>query len=158
MARIGIIAREGLLFGVLAGAFVLIVRLVAVLATGNVNMTTFSDFVTSALILLIIGGAGRKVGALTKTTAAGLQMGALAGGISELFRTVVASIVLSYLPAGEAAIAHMSAADRAAADDPGKLILNLGFYLALGVIFGAIIGWLGAWSLLQFRPPREPPR
>jgi hypothetical protein len=157
VARIGIIVREGLLFGALAGIFALIVRVVAVLATNSVNTTTFSDFVTSALTLLIIGGAGRKIAALTKTTTSALQMGALAGGISELFRTVLASIILSYLPAGELAIQHMSAADKAVADDPTKLILNLGFYLALAILFGAIIGWLGAWSLLQFRPPREPP-
>jgi len=28
--------------------------------------------------------------------------------------------------------------------------------LALAMAFGALIGWLGAWSLLRFRPPREP--
>jgi hypothetical protein len=158
VARLGIIIREGLLFGALAGIFALIVRVVAVLATNSVSATTFSDFVTSALTLLIIGGAGRKIAALTKTTTSALQMGALAGGISELFRAVLASILLSYLPAGALAIQHMSAADKAVADDPTKLILNLGFYLALAILFGAIIGWLGAWSLLQFRPPREPPR
>lgn len=158
MARIGIIVREGLLFGVLAGVFALIVRVVAVVATNSVNATTFSDFVTSALTLLIIGGAGRKVGAMTKSTTAALQMGAIAGGIGEIFRTVVASIILSYLPAASYALQHMSASDKAISDDPTKLILNLGFYLALAVVFGALIGWMGAWSLLQFRPPREPQR
>src|SRR5947209_6150386 len=156
MARLGLSLREGLIFGVLAGILALIIRLVAVLATNDITPTMFSDFVTSALGLLVIGGAGRKLAAITKTTTAGVQMGALAGGISELFRTVVADIILSYLPVGQAAVARMSASDRAAAEDPTRLIINLGLDLALAVLFGALIGWLGAWSLLQFRPPREP--
>jgi hypothetical protein len=151
-----LVVREGLIFGVLAGILALIVRLVAVLATNSITPTSFSDFVTSALGLLIIGGAGRKLAGITKTTTAGVQMGALAGGISELFRTVVADIILSYLPVGQAAVARMSASDRAAAEDTTRLIINLGLDLALAVLFGALIGWLGAWSLLQFRPPREP--
>ena len=28
--------------------------------------------------------------------------------------------------------------------------------LAVVIVFGAMIGWLGAWTLLTFRPPREP--
>ncbi|TME45512.1 MAG: hypothetical protein E6I56_09135 [Chloroflexi bacterium] len=157
MARLGLILREGLIFGVLAGILALIIRLVAVLATNDITPTMFSDFVTSALGLLIVGGAGRKLAAITKTTTASVQMGALAGGISELFRTVVADIILAYMPAGQAAVAHMTAAQRAAAEDTSRLIINLGLDLALAVMFGARIGWLGAWSLLQFRPPREPP-
>ena len=156
MARIGVILREGLIFGVLAGIMALIIRLVSVMATNDINPTTFADFVTSALGLLVVGGAGRKLAALTKTTTAGIQMGALAGGVSELFRTVVADIVLSYLPAGQAAVTHLMASERAAADDTTRLIIMLGLDLALAVLFGALIGWLGAWSLLQVRPPREP--
>ena len=157
MARLGLILREGLIFGVLAGILALIIRLVAVLATNDITPTMFSGFVTSALGLLIVGGAGRKLAAITKTTTAAVQMGAIAGGISELFRTVVADIILAYMPAGQAAVAHMSATERAAAEDTSRLIINLGLDLALAVMFGALIGWLGAWSLLQFRPPREPP-
>jgi hypothetical protein len=155
MGRIGLVLREGLVFGVLAGVFSLIIRIVAALATNSLTPSMFGDYVTSAVGLLIIGGAGRKLANLTKTTATGLQMGALAGGISELFRTVVADIVLSYLPVAQAAVARMTAADRALAADTNRLIVNLGLDLALAVLFGAMIGWLGAWSLLQFRPPRE---
>ncbi|HYY45740.1 MAG TPA: hypothetical protein VE951_01640 [Candidatus Angelobacter sp.] len=156
MARVGLIVREGLLFGVLAGVFALIVRVVAVLATNDFNPTMLSNFVTTALGLLIIGGAGRKLATLTRASTPGLQMGALAGGISELFRTIVADIVLSYLPAGQAAFNHLTPTQKAAVADTSKLIVNLGLELALAIIFGALIGWLGAWSLLQFRPPREP--
>jgi F0F1-type ATP synthase assembly protein I len=156
MDRMGMVVRQGLLFGLLAGVFVLIVRLVAVVATNSIMPTTFSDFVTSGLGLLIIGGAGRKVAAVTKTTTTGLQMGAIAGGISEIFRTVVADLIVAFLPAGQAAVAHMTAQQRAEAEDISRLVLNLGLDLALAVLFGALIGWLGAWSLLQFRPPRDP--
>jgi hypothetical protein len=156
MARLGLVLREGLIFGVLAGILALIIRIVAVLATNDITPTMFSDFVTSALGLLIVGGAGRKLAAITKTTTASVQMGALAGGISELFRTVVADIVLAYMPAGQAAVVRMSATQRAAAENTSQLIINLGLDLALAIVFGALIGWLGAWSLLQFQPPREP--
>jgi hypothetical protein len=156
VARLGLVLREGLVFGVIAGAFALLVRLVAVFATNDVTPTAFSDFVTSALSLLIIGGAGRKLAESTKTTTTGLQMGAIAGGISELFRTVVAAIILSYMPAGQAAFNKLSPVAKREASDMGTLIFSLGLDLALAVAFGAMIGWLGAWSLLRFRPPREP--
>ena len=156
MARVGLIVREGLLFGFLAGVFALIIRVVAVLATNDLSPTILSNFVTTALGLLIIGGAGRKLAAITRSAGPALQMGALAGGISELFRTIVADIFLSYLPAGQAAFNHLTPTQRAAVVDTNKLIVNLGLELALAIIFGALIGWLGAWSLLQFRPPREP--
>jgi hypothetical protein len=156
VSRLWLVLREGLLFGVIAGTFVLIVRLVAVFATNDVTPTSFSDFVTSALGLLIVGGAGRKIAASTRTTSAGLQMGAIAGGISELFRTVVAAIILSYMPAGQAAYNKLSPVAKREASDIGSLMINLGLDLALAIVFGAMIGWLGAWSLLRFRPPPEP--
>jgi hypothetical protein len=156
MSRVGLVLREGLVFGVIAGAFALLVRLVAAIATNDITPTMLSDFVTSALGLLIIGGAGRKLAASTKTTSAGLQMGAIAGGISEVFRTLVALVILNFLPVGQAAYNRLSPVARRDASDIGAFIVNLSLDLALAVAFGAAIGWLGAWSLLRFRPPREP--
>jgi hypothetical protein len=156
VARVGLVLREGLVFGVIAGAFALVVRLVAVFATNDVTPTVFSDFVTSALGLLIVGGAGRKLAASTRATVPGAQMGAIAGGISELFRTVVAAVILSYLPAGQAAFNRLSPIEQRQASDIGTLVISLGLDLALAMAFGAMIGWLGGWSLLRFRPPREP--
>ncbi|TMD50158.1 MAG: DUF4175 domain-containing protein [Chloroflexi bacterium] len=156
MARIGFVVREGLVFGVIAGAFSLLVRLVSVIATNNVTPTIFSDFVTSALGLLIIGGAGRKLAASTRGVGPAVPMGAIAGGISELFRTVLAALILSYLPVGQAAFNRLSPIEQRQSSDLGNLILTLGLDLALAMAFGALIGWLGAWSLLRFRPPREP--
>jgi hypothetical protein len=157
VAQPGLVLRYGLLFGLIAGAFALMVRLVAVFATNDVSPTALSDFVTSALSLLIIGGAGRTLAVRTKTTTIGVQMGAIAGGISELIRTVVAAFILSYLPQGQAAYERLSPAAKRQAEDVGALIINLGLDLALAVVFGALIGWLGAWSMLRLGPPREPP-
>jgi hypothetical protein len=154
--RIGLVLREGLVFGLIAGVFALLVRLVSVFATNDVTPTVFSDFVTSALGLLIIGGAGRKLAAATKGVGPAVPMGAIAGGISELFRTVLAALILSYLPVGQTAFNHLSPLEQQQAADLGNLIVTLGLDLALAMAFGALIGWLGAWSLLRFRPPREP--
>lgn len=157
MAQLGLVLRYGFLFGLIAGAFALMVRLVAVFATNDVSPTALSDFVTSALSLLIIGGAGRTLAVRTKATTMGVQMGAVAGGVSELIRTVAAAFILSYLPQGQAAYERLSPAAKRQAEDVGNLVINLGLDLALAVLFGALIGWLGAWSMLRLGPPREPP-
>ncbi len=144
------------MFGVIAGVFAVLLRLVALYATHGLTPTMFSNFVNSALGFLIIGGAGRKLAASTKTTNPALQLGAIAGGISALFYAVVATLIFTYLPAGQAAFDRLSPAARREATDTGVQLFNLGLYLAAGIVFGAMIAWLGAWSLLTFRPPREP--
>ena len=156
MTRIGLVLREGLLFGVIGGLFALLVRLVAVYATHDLTPTMFENFLSSALGFLIIGGAGRKLAASTKSTNPALQMGAIAGGISELFHSVVAALILTYLPVGQAAFDRLSPAAKRQAADTGGQLINLGLDLAIVIVFGAMIGWLGAWTLLTFRPPREP--
>ena len=156
MTRIGLVLREGLLFGIIGGLFALLVRLVAVYATHDLTPTMFENFVSSALGFLIIGGAGRKLAASTKSTNPALQMGAIAGGISELFHSVVAALILTYLPVGQAAFDRLSPAAKRQAADTGGQLINLGLDLAIVIVFGAMIGWLGAWTLLTFRPPREP--
>jgi hypothetical protein len=156
VSRIGLVIREGLVFGAIAGVFALLVRLVAVYATHDLTPTMFSNFVNSALGFLIIGGAGRKLAASTKTTNPALQMGAIAGGISELFHTVVAALILNYLPVGQEAFNRLSPAAKREATDTGAQMINLGLDLAVVIVFGAMIAWLGAWTLLTFRPPREP--
>jgi hypothetical protein len=156
VSRIGLVIREGVVFGIIAGVFAVLVRLVAVYATHDLTPTMFSNFVNSALGFLIIGGAGRKLAASTKTTNPALQMGAIAGGISELFHTVVAAVILTYLPAGQAAFDRLTPAAKRQATDTGAQVINLGLDLAVVIVFGGMIAWLGAWSLLTFRPPREP--
>ena len=123
MTRIGLVLREGLLFGVIGGLFALLVRLVAVYATHDLTPTMFENFVSSALGFLIIGGAGRKLAASTKSTNPALQMGAIAGGISELFRNVVAALILTYLPVGQTAFDRLSPAAKRQAADTGAQTL-----------------------------------
>ncbi len=156
MARLGLVLREGLVFGVIGGGFALLIRLVSVFATNDLMGSVFSNYVTVALTFLIVGGAGRKLAASTKSTSPALQMGAIAGGISELFHTVIAAEILSILPVGQAAFDRLSPLAKRQASDSATQVLNLSLDLALAVIFGALIGWLGAWTLLRFRPPREP--
>jgi hypothetical protein len=156
VSRVGLVLREGLVFGVIGGVFALLIRLVSVYATNDLMGSVFSNYVTVALTFLIIGGAGRKLAASTKSTSPALQMGAIAGGISELFHTLIAAEILSYLPVGQAAFNRLSPLAKREASDSAAQVLNLSLDLALAVIFGALIGWLGAWTLLRFRPPREP--
>jgi hypothetical protein len=156
VARIGLVLREGLVFGLIAGAFALLVRLVSIVATNDITPTMFSNFATYAIGLLIIGGAGRKIAAVTRSTSPAVVMGAIAGGISELIHTVVAAIIVSYLPIGQAAFTRLTPLEQRQASDVGYVMLTLALILALTMMFGAIIGWLGAWSLLRFRPPSEP--
>src|SRR5258708_23763393 len=119
VSRIGLVIREGLVFGVIAGVFALLVRLVAVYATHDLTPTIFSNFINSALGFLIIGGAGRKLAASTKTTNPALQMGAIAGGVSQVFHTVVAAVILTYLPVGQGALDPLSPAAQHAGTGPG---------------------------------------
>jgi hypothetical protein len=156
VARLGLVLREGLIFGVIGGLFALLVRLVAVYATHDLTPNMFENFVSSVLGFLIIGGAGRKLAALTKSTNPAVQMGAIAGGISELFHNVVAALILTYLPVGQVAFDRLSPAAKRQAADTGAQLIGLGLDLAVVILFGAMIGWLGAWTLLTFRPPREP--
>jgi hypothetical protein len=156
VARAGLVVREGFIFGLIAGAFALMVRLVAIAATNDISPTPLSDFVTSALGLLIVGGAARKIAAATRDISAGWQMGAVAGGISEIIRTVVAGLILPYLPFAQVALAHLNQNVTSAANDARTLVITLGLDLGLSIIFGALIGWLGAWSRLRLGPPRTP--
>jgi hypothetical protein len=156
VARIALVLREGLLFGVIAGIFTLIVRLVGVYATRDLTANVLETFASSVIGFLIIGGAGRKLAAMTKSTNPALQMGAIAGGISELFHTVLAAFILTYLPVGQAAFNRLSPSAKRQAADTGAQIITLGLDLVVVIVIGAMIAWLGAWSLLTFRPPREP--
>ena len=157
MSRAGLVLREGLLFGAIAGVFTLVIRLVALLATNSDAPTPLSSVVANALILLIVGGAGRKLAAATRATGPAFQMGAIAGGTSEMIRNVLGGILISYLPIGRAAYAHLSLAARRASSDPGMLIASLGIQLGLAILFGAMIAWIAGWVRLRFGPPGEPP-
>ena len=108
----------------------------------------------SLSVIVVTGYAGQI--SLAQYALAGI--GALAAGrlMAAWHVPFLAALILSYLPVGQAAFNRLSPTEQQASSDLGSLILTLGLDLALAMAFGALIGWLGAWSLLRFRPPREP--
>ncbi len=138
----------GIVFGTLAGVFALGVQLVAIFIVRGPSVST--ALVGSVLEFLIIGSAGRRAGASTRRAAAGIGLGALAGGVSELIHSLGSGLALVLLPVDRAAIATLSLPAQAQAADPTVLSGYLLFRVLLLTGFGALFGWLGAWSALRF--------
>ena len=147
------VLRDGLVFGLIGSGFAIIVLVGAIFVGREYPLSSFSSLTGTVLSFLIFGAAGRKIAIATKDTTAAWQMGALAGGVSELIRTVAISILVALSPAGQAALNRLSPALQQAAQDPATQIANLAVYLAAGIVFGGLAAWLGAWSLLRFGPP-----
>ena len=147
------VIRDGLVFGLIGSLFAIAVLVGAIYVGREYPLSSFSSLTGTVLSFLIFGAAGRKIAIATKDTTAAWQMGALAGGISELIRTIAISILVAVSPAGQAALNRLSPAVQQAAQDPATQIANLAIYLAAGVVFGGLAAWLGAWSLLRFGPP-----
>ncbi|MEO6797059.1 MAG: hypothetical protein ABI401_05700 [Candidatus Dormibacter sp.] len=158
MKDLGLIVRNGLFFGLVGGIFGVVVLAGAIFIAHEYPLSSFSSLTGTILSFLIFGAAGRKLAIATRSTAAAWQMGALAGGVSELIRTVAISVFLSYSPTAQAAFNRLSPAAQQAAADPGNEIANLAIYLAAAIIFGGLAAWLGAWALLRFNPPSAPAR
>lgn len=150
------VIRDGLVFGLIGSVFAIVVLVGAIYIGREYPLSSFSSLTGTVLSFLIFGAAGRKVAIATKDTTAAWQMGALAGGISELIRTIAISILVAVSPAGQAALNRLSPAVQQAAQDPATQIGNLAIYLAAGIVFGGLAAWLGAWSLLRFGPPGAP--
>ena len=108
------------------------------------------------LTFLIFGGAGRRLAMATRSTTTAWQMGAIAGGVSELIRTIAVSIFLSLVPTGQAIFNRLSPSAQQAATDSASQIANLAVYLGAAIIFGGLAAWFGAWSLIRFGPPSAP--
>lgn len=150
------IIRGGLLFGVIAGIFGMAVELIAALIGNEVTSSMTTAFVSATLGFLIIGGAGQKIGQETKNVAPAWRLGALAGALGEVIRTVGASAVLSILPAGQVLFSRLTPQEQRQANDPVFLITTLAIQLVSATLFGALLGWLGAWAALRFGPPKTP--
>jgi hypothetical protein len=145
------IVRSALVYGVLAGIFSMLVILIAFFVGHQSSRDGATGFVTALLSFLIIGGAARTLASETRVVGVGWRMGALAGGLSELIATMGSAIVLTLTPA---AMARLSRQHQSA--DPGTVIATLVLDLVSVMIFGALLGWLGAWSALRFGPPSKP--
>jgi hypothetical protein len=156
LKHLGLIVRDGLLFGLIGGAFSVIVFLAAVYITREFPLGTFSSLTGTVLTFLVFGSAGRKLAMATRSTTAAWQMGAIAGGVSELIRTIAVSVFLTFSPTGQAIFNRMSTGAQQAATDTASQIANLAIYLGAAIIFGGLAAWLGAWSLIRFGPPSAP--
>lgn len=156
MKHLGLIVRDGLLFGTIGGAFSVVVFLAAVYIAREFPLGTFSSLTGTVLTFLVFGSAGRRVAIATRSTTAAWQMGAIAGGISELIRTIAVSAFLTLSPTGQAIFNRMSPGAQQAATDTASQIANLAIYLGAAIVFGGLAAWLGAWSLIRFGPPSEP--
>ena len=153
MKHLGLVVRDGLLFGAIGGAFSVVVFLAAVYIAREFPLGIFSSLTGTVLTFLVFGAAGRKLATATRSTTAAWQMGAIAGGVSELIRTVAVSVFLSLSPTGQAIFNRLGASTQQAATDPASEIANLAVYLGAAIIFGGLAAWLGAWSLIRFGPP-----
>jgi hypothetical protein len=156
LKHLRLIVRDGFLFGVIAGAFGVVVFLGAVYIAREFPLGTFSSLTGTVLTFLIFGSAGRKLAIATRSTTPAWQMGAIAGGVSELIRTIAVSLFLSLSPTGQAIFNRMSVGAQQAATDTASQIANLAVYLGAAIIFGGLAAWLGAWSLIRFGPPDTP--
>lgn len=156
MKHLGLIVRDGLLFGTIGGAFSVVVFLAAVYIAREFPLGTFSSLTGTVLTFLVFGSAGRRVAIATRSTTAAWQMGAIAGGISELIRTIAVSAFLTLSPTGQAIFNRMSPGAQQAATDTASQLANLAIYLGAAIVFGGLAAWLGAWSLIRFGPPSEP--
>ncbi len=144
---------QGIIFGVISGAFALGVQLVAIFAPSESSLMII--LTGSMLEFLIIGSAGRRAGLRARQAAAGTGVGAVAGGLSELIHSVGGSIALALSPLGRAAFANLSVQAQTQASDPVFIGLNLALKIATVIGFGALFGWLGAWSALRFGTPTD---
>ncbi|HEY8736492.1 MAG TPA: hypothetical protein VIO62_05560 [Candidatus Dormibacteraeota bacterium] len=156
MKHLSLVIRDGLLFGLIGAIFGVIVLLGAVYVGREFPLSSFSSLTGTVLSFLIFGSAGRKIAIQTRSATAAWQVGAIAGGVSELVRTVAVSIFLSFSPTGQAAFDRLSPAAQQSASDPASQIANLAIYLGAAIIFGGLAAWLGAWALLRFGPPSTP--
>ena len=156
MKHLGLIVRDGLLFGTIGGAFSVVVFLAAAYIAREFPLGTFSSLTGTVLSFLVFGSAGRRVAIATRSTTAAWQMGAIAGGISELIRTIAVSAFLTLSPTGQAIFNRMSPGAQQAATDTASQLANLAIYLGAAIVFGGLAAWLGAWSLIRFGPPSEP--
>jgi hypothetical protein len=152
----GLLVRDGLLFGAIAGAFGVVILLGAIFIAGEFPLGTFSSLTGTVLTFLLFGSAGRKIAIETRSSTSAWQMGAIAGGISELIRTIAVSALLSFSATGQAIFNRLSPAAQQSASDPASQIANLAVYLGAAIVFGGLAAWLGAWSLIRFGPPDAP--
>lgn len=146
----------GVVLGVVAGVFAMAIQAIAAYVAREVDISNFTRYVSTAIGFLIIGGAARRLAAEWKSTTPGWQVGALIGGVSEAIGAVGGAVILAFSPVGQAAFSHLSVREQQASQDPGFVIAALAAEVGTMVLFGALVGWLAAWSVVRFSGPNRP--
>jgi hypothetical protein len=144
----------GLVFGLLASLFELAVQAISAFIAREVEIGVFTQYVSAALGFLIAGEAARRVAGETKERSNGWEVGAIIGAISGLVGSLGGAVIVSFSPVADAIIKSLSPQELQAANDPTAIAAALTVRVGVSLIFGALVGWLAAWSLLRFPPPR----
>ena len=144
----------GVLLGIVGGVFELVIEAVADFVAREVEISTFTRYVSTAISFLIIGAAARRLAQEWRSTTPGWQVGAVIGGISELISVFGGAVVLAVSPVADAALHRLTAREQQMSQDP--LFVGAAITAEVGtlIIFGALVGWLAAWSVIRFPEDR----
>jgi ABC-type uncharacterized transport system permease subunit len=143
----------GVVLGIVGGIFELAIEAVADFIAKEVEITVFTRYVSTAISFLLIGAAARRLAQEWRSTTPGWQVGAVIGGISELIALFGGAVILALSPVADAALHHLSAREQQLSQDPVFVGVAITAEVGSLVVFGALVGWLAAWSVTRL-PPR----
>jgi len=132
------------------GVFELAVEAIADFVAREVEISNFTRYVSTAITFLIVGAAARRLAQEWKSTTPGWQAGAIIGGISELIAVFGGAVILALSPVAEAALHRLTARQQQMSQDPVFVAVAVAAEVGTLVIFGALVGWLAAWSVVRF--------
>ena len=148
----------GLVLGMITGVFELLIQVIASFIRREVDVSTFTRYVSTAISFLIIGAAARRLAEQWKVIAPGWQVGAVIGGISEAIAALGGAVIVALSPVAQATLNQLSPHEQQLAQEPGFIIAAVSAEVATMVVFGAVVGWLAAWSVVRFGGPRGGPK
>ena len=134
----------------MGGVFELAVEAIADFVGREVEISNFTRYVSTAITFLIVGAAARRLAQEWKSTTPGWQAGAIIGGISELIAVFGGAVILALSPVAEAALHRLTARQQQMSQDPVFVAVAVAAEVGTLVIFGALVGWLAAWSVVRF--------
>ena len=144
----------GLVLGLLASLIQLAVQAISSFIGKEVDLSVLTQYVSAALGFLIAGEAARRVVAETKERTHGWEVGGIIGAISGLIGSLGGAVIVSLSPVADAILKTLTPQELQAANDPIMLAAALTVKVGVSLLFGALVGWLAAWSLLRFPPSR----
>ena len=139
-----------MVLGIVGGVFELAIEAIADFVAREIEISNFTRYVSTAITFLIVGTAARRLAQEWKSTTPGWQVGAIIGGISELIAVFGGTVILALSPVAQAALHRMSARQQQMQQDPAFVAAAVAAEVGTLVIFGALVGWLAAWSVVRF--------